>query len=163
MISGIRIVIIQHCYPLPVYSSSEHIVDAIYFHIWHICWHTSSIDAHALILACGVYMTFEEHICCQHIYGSSMVNSCCILLFILICAIMLDQYVGYSSSALWHICAILQAYLFRGICQIMWNVCIPVFFGNIVDCSEFIWGIYTKIFVSYMHMNWFAYVGFEGI
>ena len=31
-----------------------------------------------------------------------------------------------------------------------------------VDCNELIWGKYTDIVISYMHMNQFAYVAFEG-
>ena len=30
--------------------------------------------------------------------------------------------------------------------------------GQIVECIEFIWGIYTDIFASYLHMDYFSYV-----
>ena len=42
-------------------SFPAHMVDASEF-ICGIYWHTSPIDAHQVIWACGIYVAFEAHI-----------------------------------------------------------------------------------------------------
>ena len=48
--------------------------------MWHKYCHTSPIDSFQIILAYGVHMAFEGHICVWHIFCSKMVYKCCSLL-----------------------------------------------------------------------------------
>ena len=51
-------------------------------------------------------MAFEGNTCCWHIYGNSMVNRSCSLIFTYICSL----YVDYSISVEGQVCALLQVY-----------------------------------------------------
>ena len=45
--------------------------------MWQVYWHTTPINACEIIWACGLYVTFQEHVCCWYIFCNSMVNKCC--------------------------------------------------------------------------------------
>ena len=59
--------------------------------MWYVYWHISPIDAYWVISTCGIYFVFDGRICWQ-IYGSSMANKCCILLFLADLAKWLTQH-----------------------------------------------------------------------
>ena len=101
-----------------------HIVDCSEF-----IWHSFLISAHELIDIYHIFLVFEGHICCWHIYGNSMVlkvSVCCCFLG-LVSAIMWGLYADHSSSVVGQICMMWEAYLLRGICQQFEMYCIPVF------------------------------------
>ena len=100
-----------------VYSAPGYIVHALKVDMWYLYWYTTLIDACQVICACCLHMATQGHICYWHIYGNSMVNKSCSLLFLLMCAIMFGHHVNYSSNAFGHIHAMWQAYLFRSISQ----------------------------------------------
>ena len=57
------------------------------------------------------HVAFEGNICCWHIFCNSLVNNSCSLLnFGKICALMWGLYVDYSSSGVGDIFAMWQAY-----------------------------------------------------
>ena len=103
------------------------------------------VPALEVICIYGWYVAFEVHISCWQVYGNSMVKRSCNLLF-------------------------LNLYL-KSVCRLLivvqWDIYVPcgrhycsgVYANNvkcmytsasdhIVDCSMFIWGIYTDIAVS---------------
>ena len=103
------------------------------FGIWHIC---------------GIW----GHICCWHIFCSSVVNKCCsLLIFVLICTVIWGLYVDYSRSAVGHMCDVVSifSWAYASNIECMYTSA-P---GHFISCSEFIWGIYTYIVVCYLHMK----------
>ena len=58
------------------------------------------ISVHEVVDICGIYLTFEGHVCWWHIYGNSMViKSCNLLYFWLEHVVIWDLYVDYSICA----------------------------------------------------------------
>ena len=103
-----------------IYSSAcSHIMDCSEF-IWDIYTDIVVIYSHKVIGICGIYMAFEGHICCRHIYGYEMLNKvvvCCY--FLLVCAVMWGLHVHYMIFAVGcdrYICLIHM--------PVMWKVCI---------------------------------------
>ena len=95
-------------------------------------------------LGYAIFVTFKEHSCCCQIFCSSMINTCYSVSIFDSCTVLWGVYVDYSMSAVGHIYAVWQAYLFRGICQkCEMYVCKYIF----------IWGIYTNIAILYVHMK----------
>ena len=82
----------------------------------YIYGHNFLISVHEVIGICGIYVGFEEQICCWHIYGYNMVNESCIC-FLFIYKAVWGLFVGYSRSAVECVCAMWVGYLFRGIGQ----------------------------------------------
>ena len=79
---------------------------------WGICSDICLISTHDAIGICGIYVTFEGHVCCWHIYGNSMVNKSLLFCFVLlVCAVMWGLYVDYSISTWEQICTVLHACL----------------------------------------------------
>ena len=108
---------------------------------------------HELIGICGIYVTFEGHICYQHICDNRMVNENCTFLF---CFTYMCSNVGSIGSLQYqcsgthvkhgmHICSGAYANTVKCICGR-----VPV---HIVDCIEFIGGINSDIEVSYIDLN----------
>ena len=94
-------------------------------------------------------MDFEGHICCWHVYGYSMVNK---LWFVVVCAVMWGLHVDHIIFAVGHTCLMWQAYFLGTYANnVEWKYTSTC--GHIVDCSEFIWGIYTDIVVWCLHMS----------
>ena len=94
-------------------------------------------------------MAFEKHICSLHISCSSMVNKCKLCKGSLVfhgCAVMCGLYVDCLRIAVEHLYAVWRhissgAYGSSVKCMHT-SAC-----GHIIDCSEFIRGIYTDIVV----------------
>ena len=63
-----------------MYSAPGHMVNANEFIYGTHFGILPPIDGHQVILASGLYMAFEGHIFCCHIFCSSMVNKCSRLL-----------------------------------------------------------------------------------
>ena len=86
----------------------------------------------------------------KHIFGNKIWSTSYILLhFGLVCTVMWGLHVDPSSIAVWHICAISQAHLLRGICQ----YCeIYVYLCTLlIALSSYEVYILTKL--SHVHMN----------
>ena len=66
------------------------------------------------------------HIFCWHILCNGMVNKCCSFLFLTDVCSDVGLYADYRQSAVGHISALSQSYLFGGHLSAMWNVCIQV-------------------------------------
>ena len=80
-------------------------------------WHSYLISANDVIGICGILVTFEGHIYCWHIYGSSMVTKSCNLLFSTCILSTVESIYRLYKSTVKHVCTMWQEYLFRGICQ----------------------------------------------
>ena len=52
-------------------------------HMWHVYWHTSSINVYQVIRTSPIFMAFEEDICCWYIFWSSMVKKFTIYWFLM--------------------------------------------------------------------------------
>ena len=65
---------------------------------------------------------------------------------------MWGLYVDYNRSAVGHIYAMCQAYLFRAYASNV-KVMYTTAPGHIVDCIKFIWGTYTDIVAAYEYMK----------
>ena len=96
-------------------SASGHTIDCSEF-IWGICIHIVVLYQHKKLSAHVLHVAFEWHIYSLHIFGNN-VWSTCSKFFGLVYAIMLGLYVDNGSSAVGHILAMSQAYLFRNIWQ----------------------------------------------
>ena len=73
---------------------------------------------------------------------------------------LFDWYVQYCGCYMWMTVAVQwDIYMLydRNICSGAYANNVKCMYtsasGHIVDCREFIWGIYSGIAVSYMHMN----------
>ena len=76
------------------------------------------ISAYDVIGINGLFVAFEEHIYCWHIYNHSLLDKVAVHCFVwLIYAVLLGLHVDYITSAVEHICVMWQSYMFRGICQ----------------------------------------------
>ena len=57
-----------------------------WLHMKFIYWHGSLISAYEVVVMCGIYVVFEGHIYCWHIYGIRMfIEGCNLLFFGLVC------------------------------------------------------------------------------
>ena len=112
LVASSAYVIGLHCHN-PVFSSSVYSISG------HI------VDSSKLIL--GKYNLY-------HIYGNYMVNKCCSL----ICIEMWGLCIDCCSSAVAHVCAMWQKYLFSNICQI----CVQWSLSN----------IYIYIYIIYIYI-----------
>ena len=100
------------------------------------------------------HVGFEGHIWCGQIYGDSIVIKvfCVFCLFWLLCAVVEGLYVDYSCGEVGHICEMLETYC-SGIYTNNVKYVYSSVLGHIIDCSEFMWFLYTDIAVSYVHIN----------
>ena len=83
-----------------------------------------------------INVAFKGHICCSYIYIAITwqveVTYCCFSLYLYV-----QSYLEYSSSALGHLCAMLQEY-FSGAYVNNVKCIYTCASGNTVDCIEFI-------------------------
>ena len=86
------------------------------------------IHAHILIDICGIYVVFDGHICCWHIYSNSIVIESGSLLFLwLVCAVMWGLHVDHIIKAVGHTHVMWPTYLlghrpvmWKYVCQCLW-------------------------------------------
>ena len=133
-------------------------------HMRYICGHSCLVTAHELIGICGIYGILGAYFILGHILQRMLKKSWSLLFKTYMCstlAFIFRLHQEYSWDIyLWcgrHIC--LGAY--TNAVNYMY-ISVPCM---ITDCSGFIWGIYTGIVVSYLHMTLLAqvaYVVFEG-
>ena len=79
---------------------SCHYVQQLWLHyqwewlcVAYIYKHTTPINALQVVWACGIFVAFEEHICCWKIFCSSLVNYCSVLILIARCRILSIYYI----------------------------------------------------------------------
>ena len=104
-------------------NASSHMVDCWEF-MGHIYLQSCLIILHELICIVGIYVPFEGHICCWYIYGNTIVNKCCSLLFFW-GADLANGQLGICNQPAWSSLGLSL---------------VPVYgtAGHIVDASEFI-------------------------
>ena len=76
----------------------------------YIYSHSCLISDCEVIGICGIYVTFEGHICCWQMYAYNMINKVAVHCFVLpICAVLWGLHVDYVMSAVGHTCVVWQA------------------------------------------------------
>ena len=133
--------------------------------MWHIYWHDSPSNIHQEILAYDLYMAFEGHICCWHIFYSSMVNQCFIWLNFSGCV----QECGFCRYTIVELQLDIYQQCGKLICSRAYVSNVKCMYGRvpgyIFDCNEFIWGICTVIVVlicPWSNWHMWIYMAFEG-
>ena len=100
-------------------------------YIWAYFCHWCSLSNLGIWHICGIWEVY----CWWHIYGSSLLNLTCILLFCIHLCSNVGSHVDYSISTVWHTSAMWQVYLFSGICQ-------------------YVKDMYTSILVTFGWLQW---------